>query len=706
MSTPRPQEGAPRPQPGQQPDDTELQLLSASTGQQTTEGQHVGRGPAIFPENPPREAASPSTASLVSPQPISLPDAAASPAPGRSATAPTNSTNVSGSQRRQQPPQPQPQPQPQLQPSQSQSPTSTTSPTPVSPSIPPAPALPTRKLFLWRKHASQFSVLVFITCIFVFVSAISLGANSPDWLLARLSPTSGILLLSFMSKLSDWGLGGATSKAWEMIQWGPLLRGPGGSLLSFLTIGSQLEGWVEVLCRKWTWLPRYGLVARPVGSPGFWALLRLVIWVAVQFPGLIIMSVVETQTEYLASNWTTVSGGIGVFDPSLIFQQIQGPSVSNYVFTILRDQTFSKLTDPVTDDCKTSPACVSYLLTGGLTTLAPLPFLQANVAEQTAYIAEDVPSYHIDAWDLMRSPTNFSGSGCRLYGATDANLQGFYLCAKNDDNGAIVTGYAPCGLAKDCQAVPRSPNATVQLNIWITQLSVYRRKVTFAADRRTSILLRADGASQPLAQHIAATDFLLAFDKLLCSTNSASNLCDPNQPNFLLTDAVATLLSLSITQDSSHGLEVLQNLFAVSLYLFTSVWVKQIGQSTPRSLVQNALVGGLPDENYFPASLARPVEFIAPAPWTVVAYLVSGAVLLVLCFVAATVSAVVGTPEVSSFPVVDAVRLKVRESDGREFPGGVAGIFAGKKADADVMSIAARLTVRLEDQAPALVSPV
>jgi len=147
----------------------------------------------------------------------------------------------------------------------------------------------------------------------------------------------------------------------------------------------------------------------------------------------------------------------------------------------------------------------------------------------------------------------------------------------------------------------------------------------------------------------------------------------------------------------SPAVGVLQNLFATSLYMFTPVFKRQIGVPDGSTIVDQVLKG-LPEENYFQGSLAKPYEYVAPAPWTVVAYLVSGVVLLVLCSGAISFSSVVGTPEVSSFPGVDVVRLKVEDRYRVEQRGGMAGVFATQPRDEEVMKVAVGLMVRLDGQ--------
>lgn len=136
----------------------------------------------------------------------------------------------------------------------------------------------------WAPLVRAFLLYLGVTVIFVFVSLITVQGQSTDWVLARLTPTSGILLLSFLSKLIDWGLGGTTDKAWTMLQWGPILRGGQGkkNMLTFLTLGARLDGSIKVLFNRLAWsssspgLRRRLSWGRFVNCAGIWALMKQV----------------------------------------------------------------------------------------------------------------------------------------------------------------------------------------------------------------------------------------------------------------------------------------------------------------------------------------------------------------------------------------------------------------------------------------------
>ena len=118
--------------------------------------------------------------------------------------------------------------------------------------------------------------------------------------------------------------------------------------------------------------------------------------------------------------------------------------------------------------------------------------------------------------------------------------------------------------------------------------------------------------------------------------------------------------------------------------------------------LSNETVSGLPKENYFTGSMARPVEHVAPSFWTVVAFIAAGGLLLLLCLVAMVVSVGVAgggstggveVGETSSFPLIDAGQLDVTDSMGQVKE--LAEVFVGGVEDRDVIRVAAESEIRV-----------
>jgi hypothetical protein len=119
----------------------------------------------------------------------------------------------------------------------------------------PALATPGRSRHLTSHLDPDFLWFLLTGCVFIFTCLVLYHADTPTWLLERIHPSSGILLLSFLSKLTDWTLSGTVEKAWSHIQWGPMLH-KSGNFLNFLIVGSGVEALVKVLLPRWTGLSR------------------------------------------------------------------------------------------------------------------------------------------------------------------------------------------------------------------------------------------------------------------------------------------------------------------------------------------------------------------------------------------------------------------------------------------------------------------
>jgi hypothetical protein len=109
----------------------------------------------------------------------------------------------------------------------------------------------------------------------------------------------------------------------------------------------------------------------------------------------------------------------------MVNQEVSGPWVSSLVLSLLKDATMSFQTDPVTEDCQSSDSCMSFLLPGGLKSVAPWPYSEVADKSLTAYITKDAPAYQIDIWDVLDA-TIWASDDCLIYGIDNASA--FQLC--------------------------------------------------------------------------------------------------------------------------------------------------------------------------------------------------------------------------------------------------------------------------------------
>jgi hypothetical protein len=155
------------------------------------------------------------------------------------------------------------------------------------------------------------------------------------------------------------------------------------------------------------------------------------------------MSQVDNRVAFRPAGWSSVSGGIGVFNVSLGWIQPVFPIHYQYVSNILQDTTISVATDPISQQCKSRDTCESYLLTGGLKSISPWPYMQQNDSSLTAYMLKDIPVYQIETWETTFDRSlSWADSQCKVYASGDDGLR---ICVKIDENsGALVAGEFSC----------------------------------------------------------------------------------------------------------------------------------------------------------------------------------------------------------------------------------------------------------------------
>lgn len=147
---------------------------------------------------------------------------------------------------------------------------------------------------------------------------------------------------------------------------------------------------------------------------------------------------IKVQDIYFAVGFSQISGGIGVFNTSLIpeFQEGSGPLISGLVQSVLSDPSISLATRPVSPSCRLSNSpCSSFLLPGGAVSVSPWPFNIAKASE-SAYIIQGGPSYQLD-YGALAPDISWASQACYIYGSNSTALQ---MCIQSGIGGQLLAG--------------------------------------------------------------------------------------------------------------------------------------------------------------------------------------------------------------------------------------------------------------------------
>jgi hypothetical protein len=234
-------------------------------------------------------------------------------------------------------------------------------------------------------------------------------------------------------------------------------------------------------------------------------------------------------------------------------------------------------------------------------------------------------------------------------------------------------------------------------------LDIYRLNISLAADRQTNDILEILDKEDSTLQDINPGDFLDAFDGLFCpwrpENATSSKYCEPGQLRNAATATLWAIIYRSYTpeaSESSLAVDSLRNMYATALFLYNPVFFSTLSfDALPYSRKAQE---GLADENYFPGSAARPSTYLAPAPWTVLAFVVLAGFLIVASVGAVILALWFKPPETSRFGVLDAGKVElvqVQQQSGALVSHGLH-VFADGKTDKEVLRLGEGLRVRLK----------
>lgn len=401
------------------------------------------------------------------------------------------------------------------------------------------------------------------------------------------------------------------------------------------------------------------------------------------------MSSASTRTAYHPAGWSTVSGGLGVFNVSDGIELPGDYVTSSYAFNILQNRKMAHATEGIGAQCRSRKDCDAALLVGGLEWIAPWPYAWQSAGDMSAYLTRDMPVYELEGWNTtLDKSISWTESECRVF---QADVSGIQICAKESNKGGTIltgeeptcptstintnvrTGIRACDLdglndEGDCSLNPEWPGWNTFVAFSST-LDIYRLNVSIAADRRTSTILEILDRSKPTLQDIRPNDFLDAFENFLCpftrENGTVSRYCEVDQSRFVATASLWDVVYRSYTPeafDTSLAVDTLRNLYAAALFLCNPLFRSTLALNGP--VFSRKAQDGLPAENYFPGSAARQSTYIAPAPWTVLTFAVLAGFLIVASLAAISVSLWFKQPESSSFGLLDAFNVEVVPQPG------------------------------------------
>lgn len=369
------------------------------------------------------------------------------------------------------------------------------------------------------------------------------------------------------------------------------------------------------------------------------------------------MSEINIKDMYFPTQFSSISGGLGVFNTSLIpiCQEASGPKISGLVQNMLSDPSISYVTQPVSTSCRLSdPPCSSYLLPGGVQTVSPWP-VNTTTPSLSTYVVAGSPSYQLD-YGSLSADVSWSSDACKIYASEFASetipLQ---LCIQDSTtfgtDGQLLAGWRVCPTrlndAGDCD----QPGSWEASQMWNTSLTIYRRNANVAASRTNMALLQAKELGAPVLQRVSANDLFQAYDSILTPLDEVSSggNCSSLTPQSQLTEYLYLYLNQSAYTPNpsvSTPRDYIRNLLAIPLYLCNPLMLSS-GYSP------NTIQAGLPAQNYLRGSYATAATRAVPESWTIWTYAgMYGAILLLLLIVCVMVSGY-DKPISSHFPVTD-----------------------------------------------------
>ncbi|KAF2499710.1 hypothetical protein BU16DRAFT_558019 [Lophium mytilinum] len=516
-------------------------------------------------------------------------------------------------------------------------------------------------------RVTSWNFLFIAVIVYVVTLGVAASATSRRTLLGLVSASVGTWFLTVLSKLGDITFALAVNQASDSIAWGQLeenldkigaVQRDSPSLLNFLSIHSSTGpfGLIRILLASRGMEPDRRTILRLLN------VFRLLFIIGlIPGPGVILMADVNQKDLFFPVEAMDVTAGLGIYDPNLakIYATESSFQTIPMVQGLLSDTTIVHRVDPISESCRATNSCTSYLISGAYNTVRPLPFTTRS-DDAPSFKIYNAPAYQIDMWDPP-SNLSFGKTDCSTYGGNFNGSQGLALCNAKSKENELVSGLAWCasGLSANgtcLDPVSMSGSAT-QANSWATSWSIWRRTSTVTFSRTSFVIQDVQDLGTPSPQVISPTDLFIAYDLMFYKPSPVSNFtrCDLSSERYAVIQNVAAELYAwndNSTSNLSQGRSTLRNILAIPLFLFTpTIRVKGLDTSTNETQL------GLPDENHVTGAYCMRSHRSVPGRWTVIAYGIVGGITLLLAAVAYLVAARWPKPRTTEFPMLDFAAL-------------------------------------------------
>ncbi|KAF6800319.1 hypothetical protein CSOJ01_12205 [Colletotrichum sojae] len=477
------------------------------------------------------------------------------------------------------------------------------------------------------------------------------------------SQSNSLLILRIMTELCAIIIAAIVVVVVEDLQWALASRPGGVSLLHFVGLDSGTGVWGLLrLLMTADWRHKYS------------SLFRLLVLCSIPLPGVLLMSAITYEMVSFPEMTYPVSAGVGPFNASYIYD------IGNTTATALLVQMGSPAwsdrdsfsLDPLgqgVGKCtgsngKWAPCDSSYLLTGGVVSIAPQLDDLKRCPEATTYVVPKTRVVHLEYGQVNDLAKLRSTGKCFLLGSANAAS---YWCAGVGPNKGLLFGSAYCPISLQLKSACLTDTSWTNPLQLSSSLFVYYRHATVTYDRGNFSILAVTDMTPPVQDIVSLEDYMLSLSAVVPGFN-ASNAATNGDNSALAIYAVTALPINESEVAKKQSLKAIRKAMSVPFSYFHSNYFSK-GPSiwelkTPRE--------GLDADMYTELSISvLSHQVVAGKVSRYLFVLISGTILLLSAGIIVATSRVCGKrPQRCGYPTLDfaavcAVKGGMNPSDRR-----------------------------------------